>query len=117
MARRGVYKTELKMKTSRSTVLNYMQAAKLIPALCLAGLLLGCSTQYVMKLSNGTHLVVKGKPKLKGPTYYYKDATGQVNTIPQSRVIEVEPASMATEETSFKPHYPTPKRHWWQFWR
>ena len=105
------------MKMRRPAGPNYIPATRLIMVLLLSGALSGCSTQYVMKLSNGTQIVVKGKPKLKGPTYYYKDATGQVNTIPQSRVTEVEPASMAAEETSFKPNYPKPKTHWWQFWK
>jgi hypothetical protein len=55
------------------------------------------------------------KPQLKGATYYFKDATGKVNTIPQSRVLEIEPASMASEESKFTPVKPV-KSHWWKFW-
>jgi hypothetical protein len=83
----------------------------------LASLLLcGCSTSYVMKLSNGTQIQTANKPKLKGSTYYYKDAHGNTITIPQSRVLEIEPASMKSEDTTkFTP--PSPKKNaWWHFW-
>ncbi|HTL57364.1 MAG TPA: YgdI/YgdR family lipoprotein [Candidatus Limnocylindrales bacterium] len=89
---------------------------KEISVLCLGLFFLcGCSTQYVMKLSNGMKVTTANKPKLKGATYYFKDATGQINTIPQSRVLEIEPASMAEEENKFTPAKPQ-KSHWWKFW-
>lgn len=89
---------------------------KLISILCL-GLFIfsGCSTQYSMKLTNGMKIITASKPKLKGATYYFKDAKGEVNTIPQSRVLEIEPASMAEEENKFTPAKPE-KSHWWKFW-
>jgi len=78
----------------------------------------GCAHQYVMKLTNGTQISTPSKPKLKGANYYYKDALGRENIIPQSRVMEVEPASLAAEEKrSQQPVYHKPKHHWWQFWR
>jgi hypothetical protein len=68
----------------------------------------GCARQYVMKLSNGTKLITPGKPKLKSGYYTFKDASGKVNKIPQGRVLEIEPASMAAEEKNrFAP--PKPK--------
>jgi len=75
----------------------------------------GCAHQYVMKLSNGTRVTTASKPQLKGSNYYFKDATGQVNVVPQSRVLEIEPASMAEEEDKFTPAKPK-KSHWWKFW-
>ena len=75
-------------------------------SLLLLGLLAcsGCASQYVMKLSNGMQITTPSKPKLKGSTYYYKDATGKENKISQSRVLEILPASMAKEEKGrFKP--------------
>jgi hypothetical protein len=60
----------------------------------------GCTRAYVMKLNNGRQVVTASKPKLKGANYYYKDAKGQEISIPQSRVTEVLPASMASEEQS-----------------
>ena len=78
----------------------------------------GCASQYVMKLSNGGAISTPSKPKLEGSYYRYKDAKGQVYYIPQSRVLEIQPASMAEEELKSKSYsYPEPKRHWWQFWR
>ena len=81
------------------------------------GLLLvcGCTHQYVMKLGNGTRVTTASKPQLKGSNYYFKDATGQINAVPQSRVLEIEPASMAAEEDKFTPSKPK-KSHWWKFW-
>jgi len=77
-------------------------------------MLCGCSHTYVMKLSNGSQIVTPGKPKLKGGTYYYKDARGEVYSVPQTRVIELAPASMV-EEKKFTPVQPQ-KSHWWKFW-
>ena len=58
----------------------------------------GCTRSYVLRLNNGRQIVTSSKPKLKGANYYYKDAKGQVLTVPQARVTEVMPASMAREE-------------------
>jgi len=78
--------------------------------------LCGCAHQYVMKLSNGGRIVTPHKPKLKGSNYVYKDAMGRDNVVAQSRVEEIEPASMMAEENRFTPSNPRPK-HWWQFWK
>jgi hypothetical protein len=64
----------------------------------------GCTRHYVMKMSNGLQITTASKPKLKGATYYFKDATGKVNKVSQSRVLEILPASMAKDERPrFKP--------------
>jgi len=77
--------------------------------------LCGCSSAYVMKLSNGARIVTPSKPKLKNGNYYYKDARGEVNVVPQTRVQEIEPTSMAEEESKFTPQKPK-THHWWKFW-
>ena len=78
----------------------------------------GCAHQYAVKLTNGTELIAPSKPHLKGANYHYKDARGQDVAIPQSRVLQIQPTSMAAEEKKLEqPKYPKPKRHWWQFWR
>ncbi len=59
----------------------------------------GCSRFYIMRLSNGSQITTKGKPRLKDNTYYYKDAQGQTRSVAQGRVKEIMPASMAQEET------------------
>ena len=82
---------------------------------CAAALVNGCAHQYVMKLNNGVRVTTASKPQLKGANYYFKDASGQINVVPQSRVIEIEPASMAEEEEKFTPAKPK-KSHWWKFW-
>jgi hypothetical protein len=57
-----------------------------------------------MKLTNGMQITTANKPKLKGSNYYFKDANGKENRIPQSRVVQIMPASMAADEKQpFKP--------------
>jgi hypothetical protein len=90
--------------------------SKLSLILSLGALLVcGCAHQYVMKLSNGMKVTTASKPDLKGSNYYFKDATGQMNVVPQSRVLEIEPASMSEEDNKFTPAKPK-KSHWWKFW-
>ncbi len=78
--------------------------------------LCGCAHQYVMRLTNGMQITTPHKPKLQGATYVYKDAQGRENYVPQSRVVEVAPASMVAEENKFTVSKPKQK-HWWQFWK
>jgi hypothetical protein len=75
----------------------------------------GCAHQYVMKLSNGLTITTPSKPKLKNGYYVYKDAKGKDHYIPQGRVNEIEPASMAAEENQFTPSQPKQKHWYWPF--
>jgi hypothetical protein len=64
----------------------------------------GCAQHYLIKLNNGGRITTASKPRLKSGTYYFKDAKGNVQSIPAGRVAEIAPASMAKEEQSpFKP--------------
>jgi hypothetical protein len=63
-----------------------------------ASALTGCAHQYVMKLSNGTKITTASKPKLKRGYYTFKDAAGKENRVPQGRVLEIQPVSMAAED-------------------
>jgi hypothetical protein len=86
--------------------------------LCLSLLLLascGCAHQYMMKLSNGMQVTSNGKPKLKGSNFYYKGPHGEEQVVPQSRVLEVEPISMAHDENKFKVAEPRKKHWYWPF--
>jgi hypothetical protein len=77
----------------------------------------GCTHQYVMKLTNGHEITTASKPKLKGASYHFKDAKGQDNVIPQGRVLQIEPASMAREEEKpYKPAKPKQPKHWYFLW-
>jgi hypothetical protein len=77
----------------------------------------GCAHQYVMKLTNGLEISTPSKPKLKGTSYHFKDAKGNDHVIPQGRVMQIEPASMAREEEkSFKPAKPKKPKHWYFLW-
>ena len=90
----------------------------MIKNLCLLLVLVswcGCAGQYVMKLTNGMQITSNGKPKLKGSNFYYKGPKGEEQVIPQSRVIEVEPASAAREENKFKVSEPRKKHWYWPF--
>ena len=89
----------------------------LLPSILAVGILCGCAHQYVLKLSNGMQVTTNSKPRLKGAYYYYKDAQGHQIPVPQSRVLQIEPASMAADEKKFTVSKPHPKRHWWQFWK
>jgi hypothetical protein len=65
--------------------------------------LTGCAHPYVLKLQNGTRVTTKNKPKLDHGFYVFKDAKGLEARIPQGRVREMEPASMAgNEKDQFK---------------
>lgn len=77
--------------------------------------LCGCAHHYVMKLSNGMQVTSRSKPKLKGSNFYYKGPNGEEEVIPQSRVLVVEPASMAKEENKFKVSEPKKKHWYWPF--
>jgi hypothetical protein len=77
----------------------------------------GCASQYVMKLTNGQQIMTASKPKLKGAAYHYKDAKGRDISVPEGKVLQIEPASSVEEEkTQFLPP-PNPKpKHWYFLW-
>jgi len=57
----------------------------------------GCATRYDMKLSNGSVITARGKPRIDEQRHliFYTDANGQTNVIPQFRVSQIEPHSMS----------------------
>jgi uncharacterized protein YcfL len=76
---------------------------RIIIVVALASLTLtGCSRHYAITLNNGTQFVTSSKPRLKGGSYYFKDASGQEQSISQGRVREIAPASRASAENPFK---------------
>jgi hypothetical protein len=77
--------------------------------------LCGCAHRYVMKLTNGMQITSPNRPKLKGSYYYYKGPGGEEQVVAQSRVREIEPASMAKEEKKFKVSEPKKKHWYWPF--
>jgi hypothetical protein len=100
--------------TARKTISSDMKKMVLLLGLGLAGLC-GCTHQYTMKLNNGMTVTTDSKPKLRGNNYYFQDASGRENVIPQSRVRVIEPSSMAAEENKFHPSNPK-QRHWYLLW-
>ena len=90
----------------------------LLPLLIGAIALTGCDRHYVVKFTNGREITTSSKPKLKGNSYHYTDPSGREMIIPQGRVKEIQPASMAREEekkNEFKPQAPYKKHWYWPF--
>jgi hypothetical protein len=96
-------------KNSHFAIMKNLFLALLALSLC------GCAHQYVMKLTNGMKISTPSKPQLRGSNYYFKDARGEEQAIPQSRVMEIEPESMAKEESKFKVNQPKTKHWYWPF--
>ena len=66
--------------------------------------LCGCARHYVVKFNNGNKIVVCGKPKHTGSSYFLKDAKGQVQRVPDGSIAEIAPVSMfKKEKTTFVP--------------
>ena len=79
--------------------------SKILLLFCLGLLLLGgCSRKYVITLKNGTQVTTEGKPRLDRGHYQFTDVRGRKSSVPEGRVLEIAPASMAREENAkFKP--------------
>ena len=89
----------------------------LLPLLASLLLLCGCAHEYVIKLSNGSHVMAASKPKLQGSAYHYKDAYGRDISIPSGKVTEIEPVSSAKDESkTFQQPTVEKKRHWYFLW-
>jgi hypothetical protein len=104
------------------TVNRRLQTLKATVLLLVSLLLLsGCAHEYVMTLNNGMKLTTASKPVLKQGRYVYKDTAGKEQYVPEGRVRQIEPASMAHEEEQqnlFKPSTAgeQKKKHWyWPF--
>jgi len=100
--------------------LKLLMKKTIFPFVIVLASLCGCAHQYVVKLTNGTELSAPSKPRLKGANYHYKDAQGREVVIAQSRVMEIQPESMAAEDKKLqqeKLKYKEHKKHWWQFWK
>jgi hypothetical protein len=91
---------------------------KLLALPLLIGLLAlsGCASHYVMKLNSGSQITTASKPQLKGNLYTYKDAKGETRFIPATRVREIEPASMAAQESKPKRVKEKHKHKWYYLW-
>jgi hypothetical protein len=56
--------------------------------------LCGCARHYVITLNNGLEIDARGKPKLVGGAYVFKDGVGNERHVPAGSVHEIAPASM-----------------------
>src|SRR5579872_4574476 len=61
----------------------------------------GCANHYDITLSNGTVITAKGKPRLdeKRHIFFFTDANGKTNVIPEFRVTQIAPQSMAGDDS------------------
>ncbi|HSU55925.1 MAG TPA: YgdI/YgdR family lipoprotein [Candidatus Dormibacteraeota bacterium] len=83
----------------------------LLAAIALTCFLTGCAQSYVMRMTNGNSVRTASKPKLERGYYTYNDARGNKVYVPQGRVTEIMPASMATDDkTKFKAQYVLPPK-------
>ena len=79
--------------------------------------LCGCAHRYLMKLSNGDHIISVSKPKLEGTNYHFRDDLGQECVIPRSRVVNIETGAVVAEEKkTVAPTTPRKARHWYFLW-
>jgi uncharacterized lipoprotein YajG len=62
-------------------------------------LLAGCARHYDMVLTNGVRVTNVTKPVLNSESgsYTYKDVTGAVRHVSQSRVLEIKPHSRGSD--------------------
>jgi hypothetical protein len=100
---------------SSSSTMKKTALALLIGVIALTG----CAHHYVMKLNNGMVITTASKPKLKDGVYQFKDAKGEEHFVPEIRVREVAPASMAEREDkpqTIKSEPPPKKKKWYLLW-
>lgn len=84
---------------------------KLILLLPVVAMLAGCASHYVITLNNGMKIDTKGKPKLQGNSYVFKDVLGRESSIPSGRVTQIAPASMSKDSNSnFNPSSAPPAK-------
>lgn len=72
----------------------------------------GCAVRYDIRLSNGTIITAKGKPRIDETNHvvFFKDAYGHSNSIPEFRVSEIAPHTTMSEEDSPKKFNPVIKK-------
>ena len=80
--------------------------------------LTGCASHYVLKLDSNGEITTASKPKLKQGVYYFKDAKGEQQSVPEFRVREIAPARMAAREDKPQPMKMEQqhKRRWYLLW-
>ena len=80
--------------------------------LLLAAVLTGCRSNYDITTTSGMKIVGVSKPKLdrQGNFYFFKDAAGNVCSLPSSRVSVIEPTGSSTENQFDQPKMRRPKK-------
>ena len=75
---------------------------KLAPLLMLGLLLSGCARHYVITMNNGSQIATTSKPRVKGNSYVFKDASGAERSVSTGAVSEIAPASMSSNNRSMQ---------------
>lgn len=72
----------------------------------------GCATRYDMKLTDGSIISSKGKPRVDANRHviYFKDGMGRTNSIPEFRVVEIAPHSQMVKDDEVKQFNPVVKK-------
>jgi hypothetical protein len=79
--------------------------------------LCGCVHEYLMKLSDGDHIISLSKPKVQGTYYLFTDQKGTGYVIPRSRVVKIQAVSVVKkEEKPMAPTQPKKPKHWYFLW-
>ncbi len=72
---------------------------KFLAILLVATALAGCRTRFDVTLTSGMKITNVSRPKLEPQSnfYYFKDAAGQMHSMPASRVSVIEPTGSSDE--------------------
>jgi hypothetical protein len=103
-AARSIYKKRcFQIQSGQTNLVISMKQQNILIVLLSAFLLTGCASNYNVVLTNGRVITASSKPKLDTTKnrYVFKDVSGQPMEVPPGLVREIEPTSMASEDSKF----------------
>ena len=91
MSNQNAAKTPIQSRLTAAIFPLLSVKKNLVPGIIAICLLTGCSTTYMIRLTNSDTLTAKTRPRLDGHGYYvFKDADGKDVRINELRVREIE---------------------------